>query len=80
VKRFGECECAEINHADRVALTIGNISVLAECRAVVRDELLAKVPPSEAAKDGQEDGDEKELAQSGRRGSGTERLAERATR
>ena len=64
-QRFCQGECAQVDDADCVALSIGDVGVLAKRRAVVRHCLLAEIPPPKAAKDGDEYRDEKKLSQSG---------------
>jgi hypothetical protein len=63
--RLGQSEGAQIDHADRVALPVGDVGKLAESGSVTGELLLAEVPPGDSAEDGQQDGDEEELAQSG---------------
>ena len=52
MKRFGQRKGAEINDTHCVAFAIGDVCVLAKRRAVVGDELLSEIPPSETAEDG----------------------------
>lgn len=58
VQGLGQGESAHVDDADRIALAIGDVRVLAKSGPVVWEWLLTEVPPSETTKDGNEDGDE----------------------
>jgi hypothetical protein len=79
VQSLRQRERPQIDHADRVALAVGDVGVLTKCGAVVRKRWLAEIPPPQTAKDGNQHCDEEELSQrqSNRR---TESLAEAGRR
>jgi hypothetical protein len=57
-------EGAQINLTDCVALAIGDVSVFTVGGAVVRQGLLAEVPPAKTGQDRSQHSDEQEFAQS----------------
>src|SRR3954469_17221328 len=63
VQGLRQPEIAQINHADGVALAVGDVGKLAECGTILGKRLLAKIPPSQSAEDGQQHSDEEELSQ-----------------
>src|SRR5207253_10769660 len=65
----------QINHADRVALAVGDVSVLAVSRPVIRQRSLGEVPPSEPSQNRNEDSDEEEFSQDGRRTRGRRKIS-----
>ena len=49
---FGECERPKVNDADRIAFSVADVGVLAVGGPVVRQRLLAEIPPAHSAKNG----------------------------
>jgi hypothetical protein len=58
-----EGEFADVDHADCIALAVGDVGVFAIGGAVVGQSLLAEVPPGEPAEDGEQDDDEEKFFQ-----------------
>jgi len=63
VKRLGQPEEAQVNHADGVALAVADISEFAKGGPVVGHLLLAEIPPPHPAEDRNQHSDEKEFSQ-----------------
>ena len=60
---FRKGERSQVNHAHRVAFSVGDVGVLAVEGTVVGKRLFAEVPPAYSAEDGNYDSDEKEFSQ-----------------
>ena len=74
--RFRQREGSQVNHADRVALAVGHVGILAICGTIVRQSLLAEIPPGKAAQHGQHNYDDEKFSQNGDHSCGRKRLSE----
>ena len=63
MKSLRQSEITKVDHADSVALAVGDIGEFTKGRSVIGQLLLAEIPPSDSAKDGHEHSDDEEFAQ-----------------
>ena len=61
--RLHRLKRAQIDHADGIALAVGDVGVFAICGTVVGKRTLMEIPPPDRDRDGGENGDEEELSQ-----------------
>src|SRR5579872_1044392 len=61
--RFCRLKGAQVDYGDRIALTIGDIGVLAVGRTVIANLTFVEVPPAEADENWQQNSNDEELLQ-----------------
>src|SRR4029077_15514269 len=69
----------QINHANRIALAIGDVGILAVSGPIVRQRFLAEIPPRARSQQRNQNNDEEESSQSAACFRKEERLAERSS-